>query len=97
MVNGTFTAKESGSGAGYGRRFTSKIDGYTEKSIFLPAAGYRRGASLDYQGSGGYYWSSSLLSDGPNGAWDLCFNSGSAGMYRSNRYYGYSVRAVQSK
>lgn len=37
-------------------------------SIFLPAAGYRRGIGLDYAGYFGYYWSSSLNTDYPYNA-----------------------------
>ena len=41
-----------------GYRVTSKKAGYTDKSIFLPAAGYYRGCSVEGAGSSGYYWSS---------------------------------------
>ena len=41
-----------------GYRVTSKKAGYTDKSIFLPAAGYYRGSSIEGAGSSGYYWSS---------------------------------------
>ena len=34
------------------------VTGSTGNSIFLPAAGYRFGSSLDYVGESGYYWSS---------------------------------------
>ena len=74
-----------------GRRFTSNING---NSIFFPASGYRYGTSLNYRGSNGYYWSSSLYSS-TNGYY-LYFNSG--GVYPandSNRFHGFSVRAVQ--
>lgn len=64
--------------------------------IFLPAAGFRYGASFDFQGSRGYYWSSTLRAGRPNNAWRLNFNSSNAGMYYDYRYYGYTVRAVQS-
>lgn len=39
---------------------TSKRPGYTDCSIFLPAAGYRYGLLDVGTGTGGYYWSSSL-------------------------------------
>lgn len=74
-----------------GRRFTSKING---NSIFLPFAGYISGTSLDYRGSYGLYWSSSL--DSQTNGYYLCFNS--SNVYPadySNRFYGFSVRAVQ--
>ena len=74
-----------------GRRFTSRING---NSIFFPASGNRDGTGLNYRGSSGNYWSASLHS-AANG-FNLLFNSG--GVYPaddSNRFYGFSVRAVQ--
>ena len=77
-----------------GYRVTSNKAGYTNKSIFLPAAGYRYDSSLDDAGSYGSYWSSSLYSGSPNGAYDLGFYSSYVGWYNGNRYYGHSVRPV---
>lgn len=77
---------------------TSNVENYTDKSIFLPAAGRRLGTSLVDQGSSVYYWSSSLFSVDPGTAWHLVSYSGdvlvSIGL---NRCVGASVRAVQSK
>ena len=71
----------------------SEKPGYTDNWIFLPAAGYREGSDLYDVGSGGYYWSSSLDTVEPNGAYDMIFNSG--GFYRCClRYIGHSVRPV---
>ena len=42
-----------------GMKFTSKAEGNTN-FIFLPAAGYRRDASLGNQGTYGFYWSSTV-------------------------------------
>ena len=75
-----------------GRLFT----GSNGNSLFLPAAGYRDDSSL--LGAGGYggYWSSSLLTDRPYGAWSFNFYSYyyyMSGNYRTN---GLSVRAVRS-
>ena len=76
-----------------GCRVTSKTNG---NSIFLPAAGYRYGTSVNNVGAYGYYWSSSLYESEPSFAYNLYF--GSAGViallnYRY-RYYGHPVRAV---
>ena len=46
-----------------GYKVTSNKEGYTHKSIFLPAAGNRSGIGLYGEGSEGYYWSSSLWED----------------------------------
>ena len=74
-----------------GRRFTSRING---NSIFFPASGDRGGTALYGRGSYGLYWSASLSSQ-TNG-YSLSFNSG--GVNPANyydRFYGFSVRAVQ--
>ena len=74
-----------------GRRFTSRING---NSIFFPASGNRIATGLGSRGSSGYYWSSSLHSS-PNGYY-LLFNSGGVHPARDyDRFYGFSVRAVQ--
>ena len=65
-------------------------------SLFLPAAGYRDDSSLGDAGSYGGYWSSSLYTGYPSGAWRLGFYSGGYSMYGGNRLYGRSVRAVRS-
>ena len=78
-----------------GYLFTSKKAGYTDKSIFLPAAGYRNGSSLRSDGSNGFYWSSTLGSGNVGRGRYLSFGSGNAGVYDYHRYYGFSVRAVQ--
>ena len=74
-----------------GYKVTSKTNG---SSIFLPAAGYCNGSSLDDAGSDGGYWSSSLITNFPNYAWCVDFSSGGVGRYNSHRYYGLSVRPV---
>ena len=74
-----------------GYQVTSTTNG---NSIFLPAAGYRYGTGLDLADSYGLYWSSSLSTDGPSGAWYLRFASDFQRRYGSNRYSGFSVRPV---
>ena len=76
----------------YGRCFT----GPKGKSLFLPAAGFRRYDVINDVGSYGYCWSSSLTTDNPNDACYFDFNSGSARMSYYSRYRGLSVRAVRS-
>ncbi|MCR4918435.1 MAG: hypothetical protein K5928_01270 [Prevotella sp.] len=81
-----------------GWKVTSKKDGYTDKYIFLPAAGFRADTVLDCAGSDGYYWSSSLNEADPNSAHDLYFYSSGHGLsYGSHRCYGYSVRPVSEQ
>ena len=77
-----------------GYKVASKKSGYTNKFIFLPAAGCRFDSSLDYAGSRGYYWSSSLYTDYPYYAYGLYFHSDSVYRYDNSRYYGRSVRPV---
>jgi hypothetical protein len=74
-----------------GRRFTSRING---NSIFFPAAGYRYGTGLNGRGTDGFYWSSSLYSQA--GGYILNFHSGGVNPADADdRFYGFSVRAVQ--
>ena len=74
-----------------GMLVTSNVSGYT---LFLPAAGFRYDANLDYAGSGGSYWSSSLCTGNPRGAWGLDFWSGNVSRNDGTRYSGQSVRPV---
>ena len=69
---------------------------YASKSIFLPAAGYGDGTSLNGSGSYGYYWSSVPDSDYGSYARYLGFDSS----YRyadgyGGRYLGWSVRPLK--
>ena len=77
-----------------GYRVTSNKSGYTNRSIFLPAAGYRYGTSLSDAGSSGYYWSSSLNSASPYSAWYIYFYSSSVYASSYHRSDGRSVRPV---
>ena len=71
-----------------------KVTGTNGNSIFLPAAGCRYYTSLDYAGSHGLYWSSSLDSGYSRYAYSLYFYSGGVGWRTYYRSYGFSVRAV---
>ncbi len=78
----------------YGYKVTSKKSGYTNKSIFLPAAGYRDDSDLYDAGSLGLYWSSSLSTDSPYDACELYFDSDDVDRSSNGRCYGQSVRPV---
>lgn len=71
-----------------------KVTGSNGNWIFLPAAGYRNDTGL-YDGSYGYYWSSTPNRSNQSGAYYLFFNS--SFIYprsSSGRCYGRSVRPV---
>lgn len=87
-----WTSDYNGTGIA-GRIVTSNKTGYTDKFIFLPAAGIRGDTRLDNAGSYGHYWSSSLDAGYPSGAWLVGFDSGSFGR-GGNRCFGQSVRPV---
>ena len=71
-----------------------KVTGPNGNSIFLPAAGYMNGSSLFNAGSFGDYWSSSLRTDSPYGAYNVLFFSDYVDWGSNYRYYGLSVRPV---
>ena len=77
-----------------GYKVQSNKSGYTDRWIFLPAAGFRHGTYLYSVGFIGDYWSCSLSTDGPYYACSLYFNSGDVGWYSIYRYCGQSVRPV---
>ena len=68
---------------------------YASNSIFLPCAGYGRGASLRDAGSFGDYWSSVPGSDYNYGAWTLYFGSSYHSTDDDGRRSGQSVRPLQ--
>ena len=72
----------------------STITASNGNSIFLPAAGRWGAAGLDFAGSYGLYWSSTLLMSDPFGAWYAYFNSESFIRLYFTRYHGFSVRPV---
>lgn len=75
-----------------GCKVTSRKD--SSRSIFLPATGYRGGTSLYYDGSFGYYWSSSLDTGYPDNVWYLRFTRSRHDTDNYFRFYGLSVRPV---
>ena len=74
-----------------GYKVTSKKNG---NSIFLPAAGWRLGTSLNGQGTLGNYWSSTPHESNSNYAYYLLFYSGGHGTNWLDRLGGLSVRPV---
>ena len=77
-----------------GYKVQSLKSGYTDKYIFLPAAGCRYGSSLGDAGSDGFYWSSSLDESNSSNACRLYFSAGYVSTADNYRYFGKSVRAV---
>ncbi len=71
-----------------------KITGPNGNSIFLPAAGFYEGASLNSVGEGGYYWSATPHEGYTDGAYGLYFNSGNSNGDWYYRHYGRSIRPV---
>ena len=75
-----------------GRLFTAA----NGNSIFLAAAGFRTDDLHYYAGSFGDYWSSSLNTDVPDGAWGLDFGSGNEyNLSGYSRACGFTVRPVR--
>ncbi len=76
-----------------GRLFTAA----NGNSLFLPAAGFRTDDLHYYAGSFGDYWSSSLNTDVPDGAWGLDFGSGNEyNLSGYSRACGFTVRPVRA-
>ena len=85
----------------YGYRVTSNVSGYTDRSIFLPAAGIRGGKSLNGIDYDGMYWSSSLDTDNSLMAWSIYFVNGDlenidedVSVAPFSRHNGLSIRPV---
>lgn len=92
LTNCTWTWTTKNGVSGY--KVTSKVAGYTDKWIFLPAAGCRYNGDLSLAGSYGYYWSSSLCGGSPNYAWFMYFFSSRVSTDLNYRDSGRSVRPV---
>lgn len=90
LLNNTTSTWTTENGV-YGRKFTGSNGG----TVFLPAAGDRWNSGLNYAGSYGKYWSSSLNEGYPHSACGLGFDSGDAYWSGYNRSYGHSVRPVR--
>ena len=71
-----------------------KVTGPNGNSIFLPAAGFRNGTSLNDVGSYGFYWSSSLHTGYQCDAYYVVFSSNNVDLTNFLRYNGRSVRPI---
>lgn len=91
----TWTWTNAGGVSGY--KVTSNVQGYTDKSIFLPAGGYRWGTTSNESGLTGCYWSSSVYPDDSSNAYNLTFNSLNVEWYMDGRASGFAVRPVINK
>ena len=79
----------------HGIRMTSNVEGYTDKSIFLPASGSRVGTRLLMIDARGTYWSSSLYTELSYKANTFDFySSPQPGSNPLDRYTGLPVRPV---
>lgn len=77
-----------------GYKFINKTD--SSKYIFIPAAGYCDGGSVNNVGDYGLVWASSLGSSNVGRALGVYFSSDGGGVDNGNRYRGFSVRGVLS-
>lgn len=81
----------------YGSKVTSNKEGYTEKWIFLPAAGYQDGTRLYNVDYYGYLGSSSLNTNFPSYSYHVYYNSYYVDWRGFYRCFGLSVRPVCDK
>ncbi len=78
-----------------GYRITSKKAGYTDKCIFLPAAGYFRGHAIEGAEKSAYYWSSTRNEPFPDRALCLYFIPNFIGIGNNGfRNGGFTIRPV---
>lgn len=73
-----------------------KVTGPNGNFIFLPAAGFRRGTSLNSVGASGFYWSAAPYNNSDN-AYGLYFYSDYYGSYYYERNSGRVVRPVSEE
>ena len=81
---------------------TSNIQGYMDKSIFLPATGYIHKNTLEYEGIVSYYWSNMLNSTLHPEIWNFAHmlhvnRDFAPGTSSTNRDAGHPIRPVQNK
>lgn len=77
-----------------GYRITSKKEGFTDRSIFLPAPGGFSYSNINLYNSYGGYHSSSLNTEYPGFNYYLGFGSGNQYVSSDYRFAGSTVRPV---
>ena len=74
-----------------GVKITSKVEGYTDRSIFIPAAGYRDDSRQLFAGVSGECWSSTSTNQN-NSAYHLFFDSDGSSLDNTIMDYMYELR-----
>ena len=87
----TWTWTSDYNGSGISGRLVTATNG---NSIFLPAAGHRNNITNGWERLKGVYWSSSLDTKIPRGAWDIDFSSYGVNRLGAGRCAGHSIRPV---
>ena len=80
-----------------GGKFTSTVEGYTDKFVFFPAVGYADDGEVDYVGQDGNYWSSSMYRFIGIDIGGALWLSKGLMYYYLNRCYGCPVRPVRTQ
>ena len=89
----TWKWTEKGGKIGY--LITSTIDGYRDRSIFIPASGWLQDGNIKRQNSYGSYWTSTPgVQSGEQGAYGFNFMRDGSEWHSENRYSEQSVRMV---
>lgn len=98
MNNCTWTWTTTANGVS-GYEVRSNVEGYTDKAIFLPAAGNGDKEEIKNVGTYGGYWTSTPLeSTSKAAAYNLYFYGATIhAIQNSNRYTGRSIRPVMDK
>lgn len=77
-----------------GYQVTSNIEGYTNRSIFLPFAGNKDTLRTDDLGQTGYYWASEIPAGNASKYASFFISTDRSMNYVADRYLGLSVRPV---
>ena len=78
-----------------GYLITSEVEGYTDRSIFLPAVGFISQTNIVNYGHSGYYWTSELYNQNAKHAIATVFDRTILIKYLPNqRYAGLTIRPV---